>query len=103
MSGLLGVPAGSITAPLVLAQFSTTPENTASYLASSSAKDCYIDANLNRCYSLDNNYNCHTCSKSGFVPVGLAHGTAVPSKAICPVSRPSHMALPVLELRACCY
>jgi hypothetical protein len=86
MTGLLGLPAGSLKAPVVLAQFSTTPETTAAYLASSSAKDCYIDSSLNRCFGLDDDFRKNHCGKAGFVPVGLAHGTAAPYKYVCPVS-----------------
>jgi chitinase len=88
MSGLIGEPVGSIKHPVGdLLQFARTPENTANYLASSSAKECYIETayKLGRCVNMNEDYTKLQCVKSGDVVVGIAHGTAVPSKMVCPV------------------
>jgi hypothetical protein len=89
MAGLLGVPVGEIKHGVEnLAQFAKTPENTASYLVGSSAADCYIDITYDTCIKEKNDRSWRgLCAKSGYVGVGIAHGTYFPSKHVCKVSR----------------
>jgi hypothetical protein len=85
MSGLLGEPVGSIKTPMSLAQFSQTPITISTYLKGSSAQDCFISTQYG-CFHENDEIRWRLSCGVGLRGVGVAHGTNVPHKTVCPVS-----------------